>query len=71
MEVAAYKSDYTEKFAEKEKIIKELHAEKALLERQHEERVYRLQAELDESRENAIQMKKNEAVIEVYKKKMD
>ena len=49
----------------------ELKNEQALLVRQHEERLYRLQAELDESRESIIMLKKNEAVVEVYKKKVD
>ena len=43
----------------------------ALMERQHEERIYRLQSELDESRESMVLLKKNEAVVDVYKKKVD
>jgi len=45
--------------------------ESVLLARQNEERLYRLQAELDESKESADMSKKSEAVIEVYKKKVD
>ena len=43
----------------------------ALMERQHEERLYRLQGELDDFKEQVGQLKRNEAMIEVYKKKVD
>ena len=41
------------------------------MQRQHEERLYRLQAELDDFKEQVGSLKRNEAMIEVYKKKVD
>ena len=70
-EIAAYRSHHSDELKEKDRSILELKNEQALLVRQHEERLYRLQAELDESRESIIMLKKNEAVVEVYKKKVD
>ena len=49
----------------------ELQNETALMQRQHEERIYRLQSELDEFREQITQLKKNETLLDVYKKKLD
>ena len=43
----------------------------ALIQRQHEERLYRLQGELDDFKEQVGGLKRNEAMIEVYKKKVD
>jgi len=43
----------------------------SLVERQHGERLYRLQAELDDFKEQVGSLKRNEAMVEVYKKKVD
>lgn len=57
--------------AEKDKRISELQNEQALVHRQHEERMYRLQSELDEFKEQVTQLKKNETLLDVYKKKLE
>ena len=42
-----------------------------LLQRQNENNVERLQNELEEAKEQVMHLKRNEAVIDVYKKKVD
>ena len=42
-----------------------------LLSRQNENNVERLQNELEEAKEQVMHLKRNEAVIDVYKKKVD
>ena len=49
----------------------ELENEKQLIARQNENTVDRLTNELEEAKEQVMYLKRNEGVIEVYKKKMD
>ena len=56
---------------EKDKKISELENEKLLIARQNENTVERLTNEVEESKEQIIYLKRNEAVIDVYKKKVD
>lgn len=50
-EIAAYQSQHAYELGDKDKKISELQTEMALMERQHEERLYRLQGELDDFKE--------------------
>ena len=70
-EIAAYQNQHAYELGDKEKRINELENQQILEERLHGDRIYRLQTELDEYKEQASQLKRNEAVIEVYKKKVD
>lgn len=55
----------------KNKKIRELLKEKATAEKRYEEDYQTLRDELDVSKEKIIQLSKNEAIIEVYKKKIE
>lgn len=70
-ELAAYRNDLADEMDQKDKRVVELEQEIALIKRQHQLNVERLQNELDEAKEQASFLKKNEAMVEVYKKKVD
>ena len=70
-EIAAYQSQHAYELGDKEKRVAELENELALMQRQHEDRTERLQSELDDFKEQVAQLKGHEAVLEVYKKKLD
>lgn len=70
-EILAHKNSHAYELEDKDKRVSELQNETALMKRQHDERLLRVQAELDEFKEHLAQMKKNEALLEVYKKKLD
>ena len=70
-QIMAFQSQHDSELEEKDKRIAELQNEMALKERQHDERIYRLQNELDEYKQQVGQLKHSEAVIEVYKKKLE
>jgi hypothetical protein len=55
----------------KNKKIRELLKEKTNMEKRYEESYQTLRDELDVSKEKIIQLSKNEAIIEVYKKKIE
>jgi len=45
--------------------------EMELVQRQHDDKLERLQGELADAKEQVVALRRNEAVIEVYKKKVD
>ena len=55
----------------KNKKIRELIKEKTTIEKRAEEDYQTLRDELDLSKEKLIQLQKNEAIIDVYKKKIE
>ena len=70
-EIEAYQHDYEKEMEEKEKKIAALENEKLLIARQNENNVDRLTNELEEVKEQVIYLKRNEAVIDVYKRKVE
>lgn len=70
-EIAAYQHDHEKEIEEKEKKIAELENEKLLIARQNENTVERLTNELEESKEQVMHLKRNDAIIDVYKKKVE
>ena len=70
-EIEAYQHDHEKEIQEKEKKIAELENEKLLIARQNENTVDRLTNELEEVKEQVVYLKRNEAVIEVYKRKLE
>ena len=70
-EIEAYQHDYEKEMEEKEKKIAALENEKLLIARQNENNVDRLTNELEEVKEQVVYLKRNEAVIDVYKRKVE
>ena len=70
-EIEAYQHDYEKEMEEKDKKIAALENEKLLIARQNENNVDRLTNELEEVKEQVIYLKRNEAVIDVYKRKVE
>ena len=70
-EIEAYQHDYEKEMEEKEKKIAALENEKLLIVRQNENNVDRLTNELEEVKEQVVYLKRNEAVIDVYKRKVE
>ena len=69
-EIAAHRSQHSYELAEKDKKIIELENEVMLLRRQSAHAVERFHQQLEEAKEQVIQLKKNEGAIDVYKKKL-
>ena len=70
-EIAAYQDQNQYEIDERDKRIAELENEIMLIQRQNENTVERLQNELEEAKDQVMNLKRNEAVIDVYKKKVD
>ena len=70
-EIAAHRSQHAYELSEKDKKILELENEVILVRRQGAHAVERFVQQLDEAKEQVIQLKKNQGAIGVYKKKLD
>ena len=70
-EIAAHRSQHAYELSEKDKKILELENEVILIRRQGAHAVERFVQQLDEAKEQVIQLKKNQGAIGVYKKKLD
>ncbi len=70
-EIEAHRDTHTDEQEEKEKKILEMGNQLALVEKQHEDRISRLQRDLEDSREQVLTLKRDVAKIPFYEKKVE